>query len=387
MSSVRKRTLPSGQTRWQVDYRDRAGTRRHKQFRTKSEAVTYETKVRSEIVAGTHVADSASMTVHEAGELWLARAEREGLEYGTFRQYRQHLQLHIDPLIGSTKLSKLTTPSIEKFRDDLLASRSRPLSRAILTSLKGILKEAKRLGGIGHNPAAETMVGGSRRHKEEVVIPTKDQIRAVLAKSTELWPLTRVEMTRTRQQKIVAVCWRPLIVTAIFSGLRCSELRGLTWPHVDLDCRVIEVRQRADFQNVMGPPKTAAGYRDVPMAPMVANTLKSWKLACPKTPLDLVFPTKNGTIHSNGNIHKRCWGPLLRSLGIVGVDGRTALTLHSLRHAAASLFIEQKMSPKKVQVVMGHSSIQVTFDIYGHLFSTPDDDQQAMAQIEARLLA
>jgi integrase len=230
-------------------------------------------------------------------------------------------------------------------------------------------------------------VGGAGRHQEHVVIPTKDQIRAMLTKSAELWPFTRMEMTRTREQKIVAVCWRPLIVTGIFSGLRCSELRGLTWPHVDLDSRVIEVRQRADFQNVMGPPKTAAGYRDVPMAPMVANTLKSWKLACPKTPLDLVFPTKNGTIHSNGNIHKRCWGPLLRSLGIVEVDGRTALTLHSLRHAAASLFIEQKMSPKKVQVVMGHSSIQVTFDIYGHLFSTPDDDQQAMAQIEARLLA
>jgi integrase len=47
---------------------------------------------------------------------------------------------------------------------------------------------------------------------------------------------------------------------------------------------------------------------------------------------------------------------------------------HALRHAAASLFIEQGWTPKKVQTAMGHSSIQVTFDIYGHLFPTPDDD-------------
>jgi integrase len=59
---------------------------------------------------------------------------------------------------------------------------------------------------------------------------------------------------------------------------------------------------------------------------------------------------------------------------------------HALRHAAASLFIEQGWTPKKIQTLMGHSSIQVTFDIYGHLFPSPDDDAEAMAQIETRLL-
>jgi integrase len=63
------------------------------------------------------------------------------------------------------------------------------------------------------------------------------------------------------------------------------------------------------------------------------------------------------------------------------------LNFHALRHAAASLFIEQGWTPKKVQSLMGHSSIQVTFDIYGHLYSDPEDDAKAMAQIEARLLA
>jgi integrase len=65
----------------------------------------------------------------------------------------------------------------------------------------------------------------------------------------------------------------------------------------------------------------------------------------------------------------------------------TAPHLHALRHGAASLFIEQGWSPKKVQKVMGHGSIQATFDIYGHLWENLDDDVTAMAQIEARLLA
>src|SRR6516225_6545105 len=103
--SVRKRKLPSGETRWQVDYRDQSGKRRHKQFATKAEATSYETAVRGELVAGTHVADSASIAVKEAGDLWLARAEREGLEASTVRQYRQHLNHHIVPRIGSTKLA------------------------------------------------------------------------------------------------------------------------------------------------------------------------------------------------------------------------------------------------------------------------------------------
>ena len=71
--SIRKRTLPSGQTRWQLDYRDQKGKRRSRQFKTQKEAKDYETTVRSEIRAGTHVADSASVTVAKAGELWLDR--------------------------------------------------------------------------------------------------------------------------------------------------------------------------------------------------------------------------------------------------------------------------------------------------------------------------
>jgi integrase len=406
--SVRKRILPrTGATRWYVDYRDQAGKRRAKQFGTKAEVVSFETTVRGELRAGTHVADSASITVAEAGELWLQRAQIEQLEASTVRQYRQHLKTHIVPLMGTTKLSRLSKPVAEEFRDRLLEKCSRALARAVLTSFKGVVKEAQRRGLVGYNAATDTNVKLSKRKRTEMAIPSKDDIRAMLNRSAELWPITRIEITRKQEKKVVAVSWRPILVTAIFTGLRCSELRGLTWEHVDFSEGVIRVRQRADFENRMGPPKSAAGNREVPMAPLLVNTLKAWKLACPQTALELVFPNENGGIHSTGNIHTHYWKPLQRKLGLVsgevavldkagnpklGKDGKPIMrsapryTFHSLRHAAASLFIEQGWSPKKVQTIMGHASIQVTFDTYGHLWKNAEDDAKAMAQIETRLL-
>jgi integrase len=383
MSSVRKRILPTREVRWLLDYKDGQGRRRAKQFRTKSEATAFETKVRAEVAAGTHVADSAAVTVREAGDLWLQRARMEGLEASTIRQYRQHLDHHVLPQLGALKLSRLTKPAVEEFRDWLLQSRSRALTRKILTSLKGILSEAQRRGLTVQNVATGTKVTIARRHEEKIEIPAKEEVRAIIKKANELWPATS------------ALPWRAFIITAIFTGLRASELRGLSWDHVNFAEKVINVRQRADFKNKLGRLKSAAAFRSVPMSPIVANTLKQWRLAAPKSEHNLVFPTGNGTIISNSNMHRQCWRRILRALNLICCDTGGAenavekpkYTFHHLRHVAASLFIEQNWSAKKVQAVMGHSSIKVTYDLYGHLWPTAEDDQEAMKQIEARLLS
>ena len=153
----------------------------------------------------------------------LQRARTEGLEASTIRQYRQHLDHHIIPLIGATKLSRLNTPSVGVFRDKLLQTRSRALSRAILASLKAIVADAQRRGLAGQNVAAKTKIKDAKRDKEEVEIPLKDEIRAIVTRSTEMWPLTRPLTSREGRGRVVALPWRPLILTAIFSGLRLSE--------------------------------------------------------------------------------------------------------------------------------------------------------------------
>ena len=375
MASVRKRSWQSvgqSKTAWVVDYKDQSGTRRLKTFSTRKEAVAFRDETQHEIRRGVHTPDSASITVAEAGELWIKQGEQDGLERSTSRQYRQHLDQHIKPFLGTVKLSRLTAPMVKDFRNNLRRDgRSSVMVKKVVTSLGSLIAEAQESGRVSRNVVRETQrrrrKGRSKRHKKRVEIPTRREIRALLEKAEGRW--------------------RPLIVTAIFTGMRASELRGLTWDDVDFENKLIRVRQRADRWNQIGPPKSEAGQRDIPMAPIVANTLKEWRLACPKGELNLVCPNGHGKIENHANIYKRGFLPLQIASGVVDEHGKPKYGLHALRHVAASLFIEQGFLPKRVQAIMGHNSIQMTYDTYGHLFPSPDDDQAAMEQLQARVLA
>jgi integrase len=334
-----------------------------------------------QVQQGIHTPDSASITLAVAGKLWVAQAEAEELEAATIRQYRQHVELHINPLIGDVKLSKLTAPGVEDFRDTLIKTRSRAMAKKVLGSLKALISEAQRRGKVSHNVAREVKVRQPARHKEHVEvgkgIPTKAEIKGILA---------------TAQGR-----WRPLLVTATFTGLRASELRGLTWDNVDFSNKVIRVRQRADRYNEIGSPKSGAGKRDAVIPPVVLNTLREWKLKCPKGYLGLVFPNGAGNVEGLGNIYRRGFAPAQVSAGAAidscEVDGegkpiiKAKYGMHALRHFYASWLIEQGFPPKKVQAMLGHSSIQMTYDVYGHLFPSEDDDFEKLAAGERALLA
>ena len=180
--------------------------------------------------------------------------------------------------------------------------------------------------------------------------------------------------------------------------MRASELRGLPWSNVDLDGGLIHVRQRADKGGNIGPPKSKKGKRDIPLPPIVVNALRQWQDVCPKGKLNLVFPNGQGNVESLSNIYERFWQPLQARLGLLidteekDADGK-AITghrygFHKLRHAAASLFIQYLgWSPKRLQTVMAHSSITITFDLYGHLFEDVEKDRGDMAKIEAAVRA
>src|SRR4051812_2811906 len=103
MASVRKRKLPSGEVRWQATYNDQGGKRRSRHFDRKSDADAYLVKVRADVARGVHVADSQSVTIADAGKLWIERAERDGLERSTVNQYAAHLKHHIAPELGAVK--------------------------------------------------------------------------------------------------------------------------------------------------------------------------------------------------------------------------------------------------------------------------------------------
>jgi integrase len=161
---------------------------------------------------------------------------------------------------------------------------------------------------------------------------------------------------------------------------------------VDLKTGELHVRQRADRYNVIGKPKSKAGNRTVPLGPLVLNVLREWKLACPKGELHLVFPTVSGQIAGHNNI-VRALKATVRAAGLTDRKGKPKYTgLHALRHFYASWCINpldrggQGLPPKVVQTRLGHSSIVMTMDTYGHLFPPGDDADRRLAEAERALL-
>jgi integrase len=382
--SVRKRRWKTeqGEVReaWVVDYFDQLRHRHQKTFDRKKDAEAYHARVAVAVSAGIHVSDSRSITVAEAGALWIKSREAAGLERATLMVYQQYIDLHIGPLIGLTKLSALTVPFVRAFEDRLRQDRSPVMVRKILTALSGILSDAQDRGLVVQNVARERRTNNGHadartKHRLEAGrdIPTPAEIRAIIN-----------HLTGPGRA-------RPLLLTAIFTGLRASDLRGLVWGNVDLVRGEIHVTQRADRYGTIGTPKSAGSRRSVPLLPMVVNALREWKLACPPTESDLVFPGEGGVLALT-TIVRYDWHPVQIAAGIVDKHGAPKYPgLHALRHFYASWCINRKadggleLPIKVVQGRLGHASITMTADRYGHLFPRSDETAELAAAERAFL--
>jgi integrase len=394
--SVRKRkwTTRSGEAKeaWIVDYAQ-DGRRHIETFKKKKDAEAYAQQVGVDIRAGTHTPVSKSITVAQAAENWIKSVELEKREASTIAQYRQHAR-HITDRIGKLRLAGLTATRVNTFRDELLASMSRAMARKVLSSLKSLLRDAQRRGNVAQNVALSVKkVDADKRGKKKlkigVDIPSADEIKALMA--------------------VMPDRWRPVLLTAIFTGLRSSELRGLRWQDIDLKGGVLHVRQRADRYNEIGEPKSKAGHRTIPLGPFVLNVLREWKLKCPRSKEGLVFTTSAGTIRRHHDIVRALKSAMLAAKVTVPVldkDGKPTKDrngkpiagpkytgLHALRHFYASWCINpldrggQGLNPKVVQNQLGHSSIVMTMDTYGHLFPPGDDADKRLAEAERALLS
>jgi integrase len=377
--SVRKRSWKTDRSEvreaWVVDYSDQLGHRHLKTFTRKRDADAYHAQVTVDVSAGIHTADSRSVTVGDAGKLWLGSREAAGIERTTLDMYRSHVDLHITPLIGATKLSALTVPFVRDFEDRLRQDRSPAMVRKVLVSLSGILADAQDRGLVAQNVVRNrrALRNGSdarQKHRLEVGkdIPTPNEVRAIIA-------------------QLGSGRGRALLLTAIFTGLRASELRGLRWADVDLLRNELHVRQRADRYGVMGAPKSAGSRRTVPLLPMVTNALREWRLACPG---ELVFPGDREQPISMPTL-VRYWQAAQIAAGVVTDGGAKYSGLHALRHFYASWCINRRadggleLPIKVVQGRLGHASIQMTADRYGHLFPRNDDSAELAAAEKAFL--
>jgi integrase len=195
----------------------------------------------------------------------------------------------------------------------------------------------------------------------------------------EIRPLTKAET-----QRVLALAERrdkvehAFILVGVLTGMRLGELLGLRWEDLDFKAKFIDVRRSRTGQRV-GTPKNGKSRR-VDMATALVNVLGSLKaerkraaLAAGKPMSPTVFLTPEGAPLDGDNFRKRVFHRLLEAAGIPRVG------LHNLRHTYASYLIERGESLTYISRQMGHSSIQVTVDIYGHL--VPGENRGAVDRL------
>jgi len=167
-----------------------------------------------------------------------------------------------------------------------------------------------------------------------------------------------------------------MVLTALLTGVRESELFGLFWEDFDWDHDVVRVRRQLFWRfgryqerkegspgYIFVKPKSHYAFREIDISPILKKELLMRYLGGPKR--GLVFRTSKGTPFVPNNIYKRKFRPALQMAGIKG-----NVRFHDLRHTFGALKIEQGENPYYIQRQMGHSSIQVTFDVYGHLLKS-----------------
>ena len=181
-----------------------------------------------------------------------------------------------------------------------------------------------------------------------------------------------------------------------------SEFRGLWQSCCDLraDVAKIKITRRADRFNKMGPVKSAASLRTIEIGNETAASIRDW-LKARSVVSELVFPNEEGNIWNYPNFWHRFWVPLMNEAGLVTGE-RASKTVrewseaqvdfkqpafgpHTLRHVYASLQIEQGVTPKRLQKLMGHATLKLTLDTYGHLWPDNTADRARAKAVESAL--
>lgn len=400
MAHIRKRRLPSGKIRWQVNWHagqtsaagigGKGRERGAEMFDTYLEAKTKLEAVQREKPKTT--APLVDLTTH-----FLAYFERlveqKQREASTLRQFKQHINLHIlvDKPFAAMKCGAIDTVAIQHYFDRLIERVSFKMALKVKASLSRIFDHGTRRGFVTFNPVAGSKIEFTSRPEagadEHFVLPAKDNLKALLAAAKRYDNTGRADA---------------IVRLLMFAGLRMSEFRGL-WRsacQLEEDVARVKIVRRADLYNTLGPVKSAASLRTIEIGNETAACLRAWLEAC-SVVSDLMFPNEEGNVWNYQNFWNRFWVPLLNQAGLVTAEpaSRTvrewsqkqtdyrqpAFGPHMLRHVYASLQIEQGVAPKRLQKLMGHATLKLTLDTYGHLWPDESADRARAKAVENAL--
>jgi integrase len=344
-------TASSGRVRWQ---RVPGGLR---------DARLARAEVQTRLARGDLVT-RADRTLEEVGEEWLAAQHH--LRPRTRQLYRTALDRHIYPRLGRRRIGDINPDRLAAFILELQgAGLAGWTIRGILTPLGRTLGYAARRGLIPDNPIRRLERGERPTTvRREFRILRPDEINAIL--------------------KAAVPAYRPILATAVFTGLRQGELLGLVWADIDFDAGVVHVRRQLDRTGERTAPKTPKALRDVILMPSLAKLLREHKLASGHSgPGDPVFATLTGQPMHFRNVTRRGLGAAVTSAGLDG-EGELRLRFHDLRHCFASLLIAQGLNVVFISRQLGHASPSFTLDVYGGLFDRAEHGRRAAEGLEAQ---
>jgi integrase len=376
---------------WRLDYAPLGvrGPRRRLNFPTRKAADDYLAQTKVKVKAGEYVPPKKIPLFSAAAETWFnSKSDRRP---GHVANLRASLDKHLLPKFGTERLDRITVGMIETLRDEMRGNGYAPTTiNAVIQIIGGIFKAAIRKGECGINPvdrveraydAARELTnenddgGGDDTAVDPDSILNQDEIRAMLAATSPgvyRALFTASALTGARSGELFALRWGELQMPKGKQGYVYIR-RNVTW------ARVKDEEMRPRYY----PPKTKAGKRRIPLAPELVAVLKAWKLECPATEDDLVFPAADGRpIRRSKALRCGLW-PALRRANLRRV------TMHSLRHSFASALIEgddinRGASITEVQHLLGHSSPAVTAKIYAHWLK--DADSGAVRRLSATIL-
>jgi integrase len=338
-------------------YLPREGKKVRKTFAREAEARSWRTDalaaasrgaLRSVKRDGRTLAVALREFVDGMGEGTVRPKNRERYKPATVRGYDQHLRLRIAPSkLGELKVTEAQRADVQALADELLAGGlSATTVNNVLNPIQAFYRRAQDRGEVAHNPT------------ERIDLPNSSSRRPKRIASAEEAELL-LDPLRVSEQ--------PIWATAFYAGLRRGELQALRCCDVNFSADLIRVEWNWDQYEGQISPKSDAGKRAVPLLGILSGYLREQLRLTGRGGEDLLFgrSAKEPFVSSTINNHaQECWEAV----------GLRTITLHECRHTFASLLIDAGANPKAIQIFMGHSKIQTTFDIYGHLLPGSHDE-------------
>lgn len=362
--------------RWQARWRDENGRQRSKILPTEKKAKRFLDDTLAEIRMGRRTAAEPKITVTELADRWMAASLN--LRPRTIETYRRDLDRYILPELGLVRIGNLRPETIQQYLADELTRYAPSSVHRHYRTLHTMFNWAIRMGYLTVNPCFA--VTPPRVPKGEMTIFTVEQIESI---ATNITPR-----------------YRAFVLVLAYGGLRLSEGVGLRRRDLDGTRLTIGTQyQRIKKEWKRTETKTEAGERTIALPASIANELETHmgKFTGPN-PDDLIFTDRNG----NPIGHSFRYGAWALACVKAGMGQRTWESAkatpngprhlryrniphpHDLRHTSVALAIAAGAHPKTIQHRLGHSSISVTMDTYGHLFSGIDeglaDDLDAIRQ-------